>query len=312
MASKKKDKQEATPKKQTESRSYDKIFKENIEPMFELLVVKELDLDIESSEELKDKLQTTLEREADFLRKIYPKHGSPYILHVEFQTKNESNMIYRLQEYHAIIQKKYKLPVRQFVIFLGKGKMTMRSEPKKEEVYKGFTVVNLAQKAYQSYIDSDIPEQVILALLADFGQEKDEEVIDKILSRLVQLKTDEVLLSKYINQLFVLARLRGNLDVALSKQINNMALTIDIEQSILFKKGLEKGIEKGIEKGKLEGILEGELKGKLEGKMEGKMEQTKAFILNGHANGLEIPMLANITQISEAEVLRMIKENGLK
>jgi hypothetical protein len=90
-----------------EHNPYNKIFRENIGKIFLPLVEKSLGLRIEKTEELKDKLQTTLEREADFLRLVTPENGQPFVLHLEFQTNSEPDMVYRMQEYHAILRRKY-------------------------------------------------------------------------------------------------------------------------------------------------------------------------------------------------------------
>jgi predicted transposase/invertase (TIGR01784 family) len=61
-----------------------------------------------------------------------------------------------------------------------------------------------------------------------------------------------------------------------------------------MEKGLEKGMEKGMEKG-----LE-------KGKQEGKLEA----ILNAHAAGLGIPLIARIVDMPAEEVRRILKEQG--
>jgi hypothetical protein len=48
---------------------FDRIFKENIEALFHFFAARE-GVKIEKSEEIKDKIQATVEREADFVRKI--------------------------------------------------------------------------------------------------------------------------------------------------------------------------------------------------------------------------------------------------
>jgi hypothetical protein len=58
--------------------------------------------------------------------------------------------------------------------------------------------------------------------------------------------------------------------------------------------GMEKGMEKGLEKGKLEG------------KFEGRLEA----ILNAHAAGLGIPLIARIVDMPAEEVRRILKEQG--
>ncbi len=75
---------------------YDKIFKENIEELILPLAKKVLSLNLENLEELKDDLQTTIERKPDFLKKVVSndKKQSDYILHIEFQTVDEPKMVY--------------------------------------------------------------------------------------------------------------------------------------------------------------------------------------------------------------------------
>ncbi len=51
-------------------------------------------------------------------------------------------------------------------------------------------------------------------------------------------------------------------------------------------------------------------KGKIEGKIEGKAEGKVEVVLNAHANGLDTPLIANITALDEAEVIRILKEHG--
>ncbi|TAE49306.1 MAG: hypothetical protein EAY69_03140, partial [Cytophagales bacterium] len=107
--------------KDKENKQYDKIFKENIEPVFLALCENYLQIEIEKTEEIKDKLQTTLEREPDFLKIIHSKRREKFILHIEFQSKDESDMIYRMQEYYAILRKKYQMPIEQIVVYLDKN-----------------------------------------------------------------------------------------------------------------------------------------------------------------------------------------------
>lgn len=92
-------------------------------------------IEIASSKELKDKLQTTLEKEVDFLREI------TLIVELEFQTVSEKGMVYRMQEYHAILQKKCQLPVRQFVIYLGERLPKIRTKLYSYEVFQEFELV---------------------------------------------------------------------------------------------------------------------------------------------------------------------------
>ncbi len=75
---------------------YDKIFKENIAASFLPLSEKYLNIRIARTEELEDKLQTTIEKEPDFIRIVESDTGEKFILHLEFQTVDEDGMIYRM------------------------------------------------------------------------------------------------------------------------------------------------------------------------------------------------------------------------
>ena len=53
-------------------------------------------------------------------------------------------------------------------------------------------------------------------------------------------------------------------------------------------------------------IADAEAKGKIEGKIEEKMDT----VLKAYDNGIAVPMIANISSISEEEVIRILKEKG--
>jgi len=75
------------------------------------LVRSELNIDISRYEALEFNMTKTLEREVDFLYKIYAREEKESILHLEFQTRNDKEMLAQVQEYHALIYRKYKLPI---------------------------------------------------------------------------------------------------------------------------------------------------------------------------------------------------------
>ena len=101
---------------------YDRIIKENIEAIFLPILGKFLGLSIKSTFEIKDKIQSTIEREPDFLKRIIDQDDKEFILHVEFQTADDLEMVYRMAEYDALLQRKYQIPVKPFVIYLGSSR----------------------------------------------------------------------------------------------------------------------------------------------------------------------------------------------
>ncbi|MDO1450818.1 hypothetical protein Q0590_31380 [Rhodocytophaga aerolata] len=219
---------------------YDKILKENIASVFLPLTEKYLNIRIRKSEELKDKLQTTIEKEPDFIRIVETDTNERFILHLEFQSVDEEGMIYRMQEYYGIMRKKYGLSVKQFVIYLGQKASKMQTRLAPDEVFSGFTLKSLRDYSYQQLLASQVPEEIILAILSDFGNKKPVEVLQAILGKLKEISGEEILLRKYIRQLSILARLR-NLTKETQKQITDMGLTYNITEDYLYQEGLEKG-----------------------------------------------------------------------
>ncbi|MBD0255243.1 MAG: hypothetical protein ICV83_05945 [Cytophagales bacterium] len=223
---------------------YDKILKENIAGLLLPLTEKYLGIRIKDSRELKDKLQTTIEKEPDFIRVVRTDADEEFILHLEFQTHDEEGMVYRMQEYYGLLRRKHQLPVKQFVIYLGRKTSRLKTQLPPGEVFTGFALKSLKDYSYESLLDSQVPEEIILAVLADFHKHKPAEVIRRILERLQEIGQEEITLRKYVRQLSILARLR-NLTRETHKQVTDMGLLYDITKDYLYQEGLAKGEEKG-------------------------------------------------------------------
>lgn len=215
---------------------YDKILKENIAALLLPLTEKYLNIKIIDSRELKDKLQTTIEKEPDFIRIVKTDTNEEFILHIEFQTQDEEGMIYRMQEYYGLLRRKHQLSVKQFVIYLGKQPSKMQTQLAPQEVFTSFSLRSLRDYSYESLLDSQIPEEIILAILSDYKEQTPTEVIGQILRKLQIIVADEITLRKYIRQLSMLARLR-NLTKETQKQIKDMGLTYNITEDYLYQEG---------------------------------------------------------------------------
>jgi hypothetical protein len=200
------------------------------------LTEKYLGIRIKDSRELKDKLQTTIEKEPDFIR-IVRTDAEEFILHIEFQTQDEEGMIYRMQEYYGLLRRKHGLPVKQFVIYLGKKASKMQTKLAPEETFTGFDLKSIHDYAYVSLLDSQNPEEIFLAVLSDFKKQKPAEIIRQILNKLKETGVEEIRLRKYIRQLAVLR----NLTKETHKQIRDMGLTYNITEDYLYQEGLAKG-----------------------------------------------------------------------
>lgn len=228
---------------------YDKIFKENVKDVFIPLVEQELGIKIKSYQLLQEKYQSTLEREFDFLYKVVTEDKQRFLLHIEFQTKLNSEMLYRMVEYHGLILKKHKMPIKHLVIYLGRRKKRLRTQLKDNEVFRGYDLIQLHEIDTEKLLSSQVPEMVLLAVLSNFPKEQTESVLRLIIRELKRISTDRDNLGKYLKQLTIFSRLR-NLDEETSKMISTMSLHYDIEKDYLYNLGIKK--QKEISKKELE------------------------------------------------------------
>jgi hypothetical protein len=229
--------------KKRQSSQYDKIFKENIEAVISSIMQNVLEITAVSMEELPDDIQHTKERKPDTLKKITDDKGNIFVLQIEFQVKDEDEMVYRMGEYYFMLERKYKLPVKQFVIFLGSDNPKMPTELDRERLKFSYPLVSLSTLDYHIFLNSDKPEEIILGILANFKGENPENALKQILVRVKETTKGDFSLNRYFNQLRVLAQLR-NLELNLKNAMDSIAEYIKEERDVLFLRGLDKGKEK--------------------------------------------------------------------
>lgn len=219
------------------SQDYDKIFKENIEQIALPLAEKLLGIRPEKLVEITVDLQQTIERKPDFIKKVVHKDSTKdYILHIEFQVVDEPKMLHRMLEYYALVFRKHQMKLKQIVFYIGEGKAKMLTKINHDDLNFEFSLVNVQEIAYTDFLSSDKPEEVILAILANFQNKKPEIVISSILQRIVKLTKPNLDQLKYVKQLEILSLLR-DLQEETSKQSKNMALVFNIEKDIRFQQG---------------------------------------------------------------------------
>ncbi|MBL7816321.1 MAG: hypothetical protein JNL70_14975 [Saprospiraceae bacterium] len=242
-----------------EGNLYDKIFKENAESIFLPLIEERLNVKIKSFKPYKAKLQTTLEREMDFFYEVETDDEEQFLLHLEFQTENEKDMVYRKAEYHGIALNLRQMEIKHLVIYLGTEKPSMLTQLPDNQVYRGFDLIDIHALDYQVLLQSQVPDVVIIAILANYPPDQVESVLRLIMRQLKLVCQSASDLSRYIKQLIILSRLRKveNLTIKITE---DMPITYDITTDTLYlrgksegeSQGIERGIEKGIEKEKIE------------------------------------------------------------
>jgi len=223
---------------------YDRIFRENSESLFIPIVERELGIKIKHYKVLPDKLTRTVEREVDFLYDVELEDGAQQILHLEFQTANDKSMVYRVGFYHGMVSHKYQKPIRHVVVYLGKRKAAMRTQLHEDEIYTGFDLINVRDMDTEVLLSSQVPEVILLAFLSDVKPEKREAVLRLVIQQVKKHSRSKNDLSRYMEQLTILAGLRNFANEAI-KIVRDMPLLqdFDITENILYQEGHEEGRE---------------------------------------------------------------------
>lgn len=253
------------PEKPKDTKAYDKILKENFRTILLPVVAKLAGIEMLECTPLPEEINMTINRNVDFLMEVLDMQHNHFILHVEFQTESEADMVYRVGEYHGFLQKQYKLEIRHFVVYLGKGKTRMTTTLPDAFQFKGYQLIQLSQIPLEEFIESEIPEEIVLAILSKFPKAKLPAIIRLILQRLKKVCKNQIELEKFLHQLTILSQIR-KFDQQTKKIINEMPITLDLTKNAFFKdalkdavkqglkQGLEQGIEQGIEQGLEQGI----------------------------------------------------------
>jgi hypothetical protein len=307
--------------KTMQHQDYDKIFKENIAKVASSLVEKLCGISATNWENVSKAIPRTIERRTDWLKiGVDAYTGIKYLYHLEFQSANHPTMPMRMLVYRALFTERYGLPMRQFVIFLGEGECTMPDSLVMENLEFRYTVIAINTIDYEIFVNSNAPEEIILAILADFKGEDKPAIIRKILTNLKNKTKNQQKLDKFIFQLEILSNLR-HLQQSVTIQIDSMSLNYDITKDVRFQQGIEKGelqgIEKGIDLGIEKGIDLGIEKGIDLGIEKGiDLGIEKGIVLKTHTmvmkllrlNTMGAGEIANLVEVPLAFVLECQKE----
>jgi predicted transposase YdaD len=252
------------------------------------IIRKVLKINILRSENLPEiRVQTTKEAEPDFLKKVYTQdHPEGCILQIELEAKDDRDIDAKALYYVAAEYLKFRLPIDLRMIYLLKGRPKyIKGGVSFFGLKLAFPVYYLSEISYREFIYSDVPEEVLLGILADPEDLSGEQIVQMILERLVFLKGDSGSLSKFINQLKILSMLR-NLHDETIKNVRNMVISEEFVKAIqkddAFIMGEGVGLEKGLEEGKLLSAIVG--------------------VRNMTKKGFEVNVIAELLGISETLV----------
>ena len=227
------------PRPKQEGNKYDKILHEIGDAAIFPIVTEALNIQVHKFSYRKTKMQTTLEREVDECYWIETEDGGEVILHLEYQAQNDPKMVLRVNLYVAMIRYFYPdKKIESVVVFIGDEEPTMRTELFPHEIFTGFEMIVAKKLNHKKLLASNEPNQVLLAILADYEKKDAEAVIRQIVTRLKKLCKTEKDLVKCCKQLLIFSIIR-KLSKETQKILENMPVHINIAESAVFKSTFE-------------------------------------------------------------------------
>jgi len=192
-------------------------------------------------------------KKADILVK-----ASQKIIHIEFQSKNDSSMLFRELRYFCEIQNLYpQYEIFQYVLYIGKEKLNMQHKLNKHNINYFYDIIDIKKLDCEEFFRIDTPEALVLAVLCDFKDKNEREIIKKILSRLLKITKNENEFRKYLLMLEELSTSRDLKNIIKEEEMGLM--DIRWEDLPSYEIGLEKGIKDGMEQGLQQGLQKGKI-----------------------------------------------------
>jgi predicted transposase YdaD len=234
--------------------------KETLKDAIDALIVRVLAIPVTKTVSLNTDLPITDERRPDFIIRVdeiqeYTNPSetkkTPFIIHLEFQTANDPVMHLRMLRYRSYLAVTYKLPVRQFVIFVGNDPLCMKNLIIDEEMSFRYTIIDMRDIDSELFLHSDNPEEIVLSILCRPIDDNRKLTIHLLLDNLKHKVYGELAFGKYTRQLKILSRLRKAQEM-IKEEMETMAITFDINDDPYYQDGMNQGIILGLKQNRLE------------------------------------------------------------
>ena len=264
------------------------------------------------------------ELRVDFLARL----EDDSILHIEFQSFNDTNMPFRMLRYYLAIWERYPSnPIKQLLVYVGNRKLRMKSKLRIRNLTFSYEILDIRQIDCRVLLESPDPMDRLLACLCKV--EDEVYLIEKLIKTMEGMNDEER--KDYLLKALTLTELRPNLRIRLTEEVKPMPIVVrpedirlpkrKLRKDILYRLGLEEGEVIGIEKGKQIGFQEGEAigieKGKHIGLREGKQigleegllksaQEMVIAIIEGKLGYVPEEIANRIREIRDVEFLRSL------
>jgi hypothetical protein len=173
------------------------------------------------------------------------------LVHVEFQSRNRKDLVFRMGEYRFAIARRYGRLPRQIVLYVGEKALRMRSSVADEDMTYRFHLVDIRDMDGETLLASKNVSDNVIALLTRLGDQPGiVRQIERRISRWPVAEREEALA-----ELSILAGLRR-----LSSEINREARNMPITEDIMDNEIVAPFIRRRVAQGREEGLIEGQLK----------------------------------------------------
>jgi hypothetical protein len=215
--------------------------KEAITAITEDIALYLLNLEITDVEFVDKELKRVEKREADIVAKCKIDNVEQ-ILHLEIQNNNDKTMPRRMLRYYNDIKMEFNnLELKQYIIYIGKAKLSMKDNIVDKNLNYSYTIIDMHNIDCEELIALDTPDALVLSILCDFKGRDELEILIHITQRLAQLtKDDEHQLGKYM---LMLETLSDNRDLKNKlEKAEEMLRTVKMEDLPSYSLGYKKAI----------------------------------------------------------------------
>ena len=214
------------------SNDFDRVFKEVFPKVLPGILQLKYGLQAIPDSDLPLAFNGTYERRVDHLSKAVDKQGNEWIIHIApkafgVQTRQDHEMIYRMQRYHAEILLEHRLPIRHIVL-LARGRSNMKTQLRDNEVFRGYELINLSELSVDFFRESETPGIILMGVLANFGKASKESVISDLVERIVEYSQTDAEASRHLEQLMIFSRI-NKLTPIVNQKIDAMPFNFDLK-----------------------------------------------------------------------------------
>ncbi len=224
--------------------------------------------------------------------------SSEIILHIEFQTRTDEAMAFRMLDYWVRLYQKYpNKEIHQTVIYLKPTNSTLAFQTSfnAKQLNHNFNVIRLWEQPteiFQKY-------QGLLPL-AVLTQTDDATATLRTIKQIIDSIEDEKIKANIAAATAIISGL------ALDKEVIQRLLRSEImKESVIYQEILMEGLAEGKAQGLAQGKAQGLAEGLVEGLAEGEVKAANQIALNMIHSGFDLDLISQMTGLTTAQIQKL-------